>query len=209
MQTADVNYQDFEQSAQSAQDERLLVKFFVKEVRDNAKSLTEGRNIFKEVEYVDIKIPGNRTGGACHPAQFRDKQRFPRHYEAFVQRREMPVEGTPLSEWPIMTRTMVEELAFHNVKTVEQLLSMSDTHASKFMGINDYKAKAKAWLEKTDETARINEIESLKEANNEKDEKILSLETQMTELMARFDLMDSKSIVESAVKTTPKKGKAK
>ena len=204
MQTADFNHQDFESSAQSKLDENLLVKFFTKQRQDQAASKAEGRPIFKDVEYIDIKVPGNRSGGACRPATFKDKQRFPRHYAAYEQRKEMPVEGTPLAEWPIMSRSQVEELSYHNVKTVEQLVAMSDTLASQFMGMNTLKSKAKAWLEDSEETARINEIESLKAASAEKDEKILTLESQVLGLMERFDKLDSKSVVEKAAKPVKK-----
>ena len=207
MQTAEFNHNDFEPNAQSKLDENLLVKFFTKQRQDNAATKEAGRPIFKDVEYVDIKVPGQRSGGACRPATFRDKQRFPRHYLAYEQRKEMPQEGTPLAEWALMTRTQVEELSFHNVKTVEQLVSMSDTLASQFMGMNTLRAKAKTWLEDSEETARINEIESLKTSNNEKDEKILNLESQMLSLMERFDKMDSKSVVEAATKPASKKAK--
>lgn len=208
MQTADFNHQDFEPNAQSKLDEQLLVKFFIKQKQDKAASLEEGRPIFKDVEYIDIKVPGNRSGGACRPANFQDKQRFPRHYAAFQQRKEMPLEGTPLGEWPLMSRSQVEELSFHNVKTVEQLIQMSDGLASQFMGMNGLKQKAKMWLEQSEDTARINEIESLKEDNAEKADKILTLESQMLSLMERFDKMDSQTVVANAAKTS-KKTKAK
>lgn len=204
MQTAEFNHQDFEPNAQSKLDENLLVKFFTKQRENKAASLEEGRPIFKDVEYIDIKVPGNRTGGACRPANYADKQRFPRHYAAFKQREVMPVEGTPLAEWPIMSRSQVEELSFHNVKTVEQLLSMSDTLASQFMGMNTLKSKAKMWLEKSEETARINTIEALEKSGAEKDEKILTLESQVLGLMERFDKLESKSVVEKAAKPAKK-----
>ena len=154
MQTAEFNHNDFDSSAQNKLDENLLVKFFTKQKEDKTASLAEGRPIFKDIECVDIKVPGQRSGGACRPATYRDKQRFPRHYAAYKQREEMPQEGTPLSEWALMSRSQVEELSYHNVKTVEQLLSMSDTLASQFMGMNNLKAKAKSWLEGAEETAR-------------------------------------------------------
>jgi hypothetical protein len=186
MQTADFNHQDFEPNAQSKLDENLMVKFFTKQREDKTASLKEGRPIFKDVEYIDIKVPGNRSGGASRPATYRDKQRFPRHYAAYQQRQEMPQEGTPLAEWPIMSRSQVEELSYHNVKTVEQLLSMSDTLASQFLGMNGLKAKAKMWLEDAEETARINQIEKLEAGNADKDSRIESLETQVLSLMDKF-----------------------
>ena len=202
MQTAEYNHKDFESSAQSEVDKTLFVKFFTKQRKNETESLEEGRPIYKDVEYVDIKVPGNRTGGASRPATFKDKQRFPRHYAAYKQREEMPVEGTPLAEWPIMSRSQVEELSFHNVKTVEQLVAMSDSLASQFMGMNGLKAKAKMWLEDSEETARINKIQSLESSNIEKAEKIATLESQVLSLMERFDEIDKKPI--NRVKTKKK-----
>jgi hypothetical protein len=190
MQVADFNHQDFESNAQNKLDEQLLVKFFTKSREDKTASKKEGRPIFKDVEYVDIKVAGNRSGGASRPATFADKQRFPRHYAAYQQRIEAPMNGTPLAEWPLMTRTQVEELAYHNVKTVEQLVGMSDTLAANFMGMNDLRRKGKQWLEHTEETSRINEIETLKASNDEKADRIVTLETQMLSLMEKFDSLE-------------------
>lgn len=199
------NYRDFENGAQSTLDESLLVKFFLKDREDKAKSLTEGRPIFKEVEYIDIRIAGSKDGGACRPATHHDRQRFPRHYAAFQQRIELPTEGTPLAEWPLMQRRQVEELSFHNVKTVEQLVAMSDSNAAQFMGINALKKKAIAWLEHADETARINEIEQLKTDNETKENRITELENLLISMSERLDKVEgSPSIAAQAAKPTVK-----
>jgi hypothetical protein len=148
MAIAEYDYADFENGKQAEQDAKLLVKFFYKTKKDTTKSAEQGRPVFKDVEYVDISVPGNRGSGVKRPATFRDKQRFPRHYAAFKQRIELPQEGTPLSEWPVISRSMAEELSFHGVKTVEHMAEMSDTIASSFMGGQSYKAKANEWLER-------------------------------------------------------------
>ena len=189
MQTADFDVASFENSAQAEEDKKLLVKFFVKPRPDNAASLKEGRPVFKDTEYVDIKIPGDRTGGVSRPASHQDKQRFRAHYEAFKSRTEMPLEGTPLAEWPLITRSLAEELAFHNVKTVEHLSTMSDTHSGKFMGLNALKAKALKWLEQAGEEAKVH---GLQQELLERDERIAlqgnqidQLQKQMLELMGK------------------------
>ena len=132
----------------SEADKNLLVKFYMKPRQDKAASLEKGRPIFKDVEYIDIKIPGNRNAGAGRPATDDDKKRFPDHYRAFKDRvTDAGMEGTPLSEWPLVSRSMAEELSFFHVKTVEQLVTMSDAQAAKFMGLGGIRQKAKIWLE--------------------------------------------------------------
>jgi len=166
MDTYEGNVEDFTPAQASAQDEHLLVKFFVKAAPDKAKTLENGCPIFVDREYVDIRVPGSRDG-VSRPATPRDRARFPRHYAAFQQRKETPLEGTPLAEWPLATRSMVEMLAFSNVKTVEQLASMPDSASGNFMGAGNLKRQAQEWLEDAKDdagtvrlTARLEEAEA-------------------------------------------------
>lgn len=193
MQTAEFDVQSFEHSAQAEEDKKLLVKFFVKPMENKQESLKQGRPVFKDVEFIDIKIPGDRTGGVCRPASFQDKQRFAQHYDAFQKRIEAPVEGTPLTEWPLITRSLAEELAFHNVKTVEHLSTMSDVHSGKFMGLNALKAKALKWLEQADEESKVHELQ---QELLERDERIALQGAQIAELQKQMSKMlgtDAKS----------------
>ena len=135
-----VNAADFDKQNQNKMDEQLLVKFFVKPRQDPRQTAEAGRPVFVDTEYVEIRIPGSRDA-ICRPASPRDIARFDRHYAAFKSRTEAPETGTPLVEWPLITRSQAEELSFHNVKTVEQLVSMSDQNATQFMGISTQAAR--------------------------------------------------------------------
>lgn len=183
MAIAEFDVKDFDQSQQSMHDEKLLVKFYMKSVKDVQRSKDEGRDIFKEKEYIDIRIPGSRDG-AARPATFRDKQRFARHYAAFQQRIELPDEGTPLTEWPVISRSMAEEMAFFNIKTVEQLANVNDTIAGQFMGAQLHKQKAKAWLERAKEDVTV---DRLKMELKQRDTALEELQKQLDKLTARLD----------------------
>ena len=181
---ADYNHEDFEQTQQAEQDKTLLVKFFFKTVPDATASEEQGRACFKEREYIDIRIPGARGAGATRPASLRDKKRFERHYAAFKQRVELPVEGTPLSEWPAITRSQAEELAFASVKTVEQLSEMSDVIASQMMGGQMFKAKANKWLQQARSDVSVSQMEG---ELAKRDAKIADLSGKLEELMQRLE----------------------
>lgn len=145
MQIAEFNHEDF--GNESKADEGLLVRFFYKNVENKMESQAQGRPVFKEKTYIEIRVAGQRDVQACRPTTHADKQRFPRHYEAFEKRVEPPTEGMPLAEWPAITRSQAEEMAFMNVKTVEQLATMKDSNLTKFM--NGYKLRDQAvkWLD--------------------------------------------------------------
>lgn len=163
MRTADFDYADFQQSQQSRVDEQLLVKFFLKPYEDKEATAAEGRPIYKEREYVEIRVPGKRDPQACRPATNADKARFPKHYEAFLKRVEAPTEGTPLAEWPLCSRTQVEELSFLSCKTVEQLAEMNDNAASQIRGGYDLKNKAREWLEAAEKSKILAEKQQMQD----------------------------------------------
>ena len=187
------NPDDFTTGSESEMDAQLAVRFFYKEKQDNAKSLEAGRPIFTEIEFVEIRVAGKRDPQACRPATFADKKRFPRHYTAFKDRIAMPEEGTPLAEWPQIARSQVEELSFLGVKTVEQLINISDTHISNFMGGHSLKRKAAEWLEKANSAADLADKEALMD-------EVATLKAQMAELLAAnaVKVPVAKKVVEEA-----------
>lgn len=193
-------------------DKSLLVKFEVKAKKDSAESLKEGRPVFKDTIYVDIRAPGDRLGGICRPATQRDIERFPEHYKAFLNRtsNDEKLVGTPLTEWALVTRSQVEELAFAHVKTVEQLAEMADVHGSRISGFYTLKQKAKDWLQVSKDNAAALE---LKEQLHQRDQRIAQLESQVTELAkaqekpATDEIAELRAMVEQLAK--PKRGRPK
>lgn len=172
--TSDVDYTVFQQSQQSAQDENLMVRFFHK-TREDKKKTEENNGVLhlKEVEYIEIRVPGERDPKACRPATFDDKQRFERHYEAFKARTKLPEEGFPIRDWAQVTSGMAEHLEFVNIKTVEQLANASDTNVAKIMNGLALKDKAKKFLEDR------NSNDSLRAENEALNERLARLEALM------------------------------
>lgn len=142
-----------------AGDETLLVRFFIDAWHDPVASKKENRPIYRDVEWIDIRIPGNRDNVVTRPARPGDRQRFPQHYAAFKQRigTEQQEVGTPLSAWPWhgMTRARVEELKYFNVRTVEQLAALADSSGQQIMGFHAMKQAAGAYLEAQKSSAPI------------------------------------------------------
>ncbi len=153
-------------------DENLAVKFFNRPKMDQAASKEQNRPIFKDVDYVEIRQPGNKSAVVCRPARDMDKQRFSKHWEAYKTRTATrEVEGTPLEEWPQISRSQVEELRFFNIFTVEQLVNISDSNGQKIMGLNMLKQKAQEFLDLADGRAI-----------QERDEHIADLESRLAAL---------------------------
>lgn len=165
-------------------DEQLLVRFFPKPRENPEKTAAEGRPIFEDVDYIEIRVPGEREVRYCQPANKLDINRFPEHYRRYKQRMSQETTtGTPLAEWPGVTRSQVEELKFINVTTVEQLLSISDTNAQKFMGIRALQQKAKTYLDAAGGQAAANALAET--------QKQLAEQTALNEsLLARLEALE-------------------
>ena len=177
-----INPSDFDNQHQQKMDETLLVRFFIKPFKDGAESMKQGRPVFKDKEYVEIRIPGKRDA-ICRPASSVDIARFQKHYDAYKSRTTGELEeGTPLAEWPAISRSQVEELSFFNVRTVEQLVAMSDQNASRFQGIHSLQRNAKEWLEIAKEGAAAAELKSELE---KRDDEIAELKAAVAALQAK------------------------
>lgn len=174
MQTAEFNHNDFTNTAEA--DKALMVKFFYKNVQNKLETQKQGRPVFREKTYIEIRIAGQRDAQACRPVTYQDKQRFAAHFEAFEKRVEPPTDGMPLAEWALISRTQAEELSFLHIKTVEQLATVKDSNMQNFMGGYGLREKAVKWLE----TSNADTVDREKE---EMREELATLKAQVAELL--------------------------
>ena len=124
MQTADFDVEHFEH--RNAGDKQVYVRFYIKPVEDAAATAEQGRPIYKDREYVEIRSPGNATNVVVRPVTDMDRQRFAGAYGLFKKGETEQVIGTPLTETPWLTRSQVEELAYLRIRTLEQLAGVGD-----------------------------------------------------------------------------------
>jgi type I restriction-modification system DNA methylase subunit len=155
-----------------------MVRFYTKPVKDDVASAKEGRDIFADQEYIEIRIPGDRDG-VNRPMSDGDRHRFAKAYADWKARGQAAkVEGTPLEMAPFLTRGQVEEMKYFNVTTVEGLADLPDIHAQKFMGLVGLKQKAKAYLAVIKENAPIQKLQA---QLDEKDAKLKAMEQLLKE----------------------------
>jgi hypothetical protein len=111
-----------------------------------------------------------------------DKQRFARQYEAFKRGDAEQIVGTPLAQWPLMTRAQVEEFRYFGVLTVEHLASLRDDVKMKMPGALDLSKRAAAWLEASNGVG--NKLAESDARATEQATRIAALETLVHKLTA-------------------------
>lgn len=153
----DENVEHFE--SRTAGDEKVYVKFYIRPVRDDEKSNAEGRPIYKDREYLEIRTPGNSTNIVNRPVSDMDKQRFRRQYAMFKSGMEEQTEGTPLHEVTWITRSQVEELVYLRILTIEQLAAVGDDVCTKIPGLFGLKKRAATYVENSKGAAPLLEMQ--------------------------------------------------
>lgn len=157
MQSADFNVDDF--ADRYAADKSVYVKFYTRPVRDEDASVKEGRPIYVDKEYVEIRTPGSQTNIIQRPVSEMDIKRFRKAYEAFKAGEEEQTVGTPLSEMGWITRSQVEELAHIRVRTVEHLASVNDDVCGRMPGLYKLKQKAQQVVSDSEKNAPFAQIQ--------------------------------------------------
>lgn len=142
----------------------LRVRFFHEARLNPVKTEKEGRQIWDNVEMVEIIVPDQELGGydrnsrVVHKVDATHRRRFPREYEEFkTQTQQWSGEGMPLTLWAPLTAAKVKELAGLGIHTVEELAKADLPETEQVWG-----EKARTWLG-TEATlrARIAELEAM------------------------------------------------
>jgi hypothetical protein len=187
--------------------DQLSIKTYNEKVHNKAKSKEAGRPIYDHLPHMAIRAPGSKDTFITVVGEI-EKRKYYKHWNAFVERQEQVlIEGTPLEEWPGITRAEAEELKFFKIHTVEQLAGMSDTNAQNFRGMNNTRRKAQAYLAMSD-------VESKAEAVADATARVAELEAQVKELVANAaqapaEPVESKADLAAMVATLVAEGMAK
>ena len=129
-------------------DNSIFPEFFVEAVQHDARTEEEGRPIFEERELVRIRIAGDSKSVVVRKVNAEVINRWPEHYKAFKNNMEAPLDGTPLSEWPLLTVSRIKELQALNIKTVEALAELRDSALGRVgMGGRELQNQAIAFIE--------------------------------------------------------------
>jgi len=115
-------------------DKGLFVSFYNESVEMPFKSEQAGHKVYEDVPFIHIVFPGNNTTQVRKPAKLdssngvpSDPERFPKQWAAFKAQAEVVQEGFPLTEWPVISKSLALTMKAMQIHTVEQLANIPDT----------------------------------------------------------------------------------
>lgn len=125
----------------------VAVAFGMTPMIDPDATAKAGHDVYKDVLFVKIAIPGDRNALYFQPAQDSHKKRFPKSWDSYKTRETTPLSGMPIEQWAVISRSMALTMKAAHITTVESLAELHDVHLEKF-GFNgrEMRDKAKAWL---------------------------------------------------------------
>ena len=196
-------------------DSRLQVRFYKRPVQQEAETLASGRPIYKEFDFVHICVAGDTLTEIDTYALANHKTRFPIQWANYQNRLgadDQEVMGTPVAEWPLVSKSQAEELRAMKFHTVESIANASDQQLQRMgmaAGMSPYafRDKAKSFLNLASNSAetdkRAQEIQELKEELAKKEAESVKIKAETDAKLAL--MQDQMAAILAAVKPTRKK----
>ena len=196
-------------------DARLQVRFYKRPVQQEAETLASGRPIYKEFDFVHICVAGDTLTEIDTYVLQSHKTRFPiqwANYQNRIGKDDQEVIGTPVAEWPLVSKSQAEELRAMRFYTVESIAGASDQQLQRMgmaAGMSPYafRDKAKSFLNLASDSAetdkRTQEINELKEELAKKAEENAKIKAETDAKLAL--MQDQMAAILAAVKPTRKK----
>ena len=158
------------------------VRFERQVVEDKAASLAAGHYVGKDVDFVLITPPGSKDEMIAKVGQWfenternvRDGRMNPKWLELWKEGyarwkngQEMPLNGTAIRGWGLISPAQQETLIRMHVMTIEDLSAINDEGMKRIgMGALDLKNKAKAWLQSVkDHGPLVSQVTELEKHN--------------------------------------------
>lgn len=168
------------------------VVFEKRAVEDRAKELSAGVYGVKDVDFVKVTRPGQRDTvekeAEAWVSELEKKARdnlapqswadhFRKQYEAWKLGQELPLNGTPIKGWQLLSPAQQQNLITFGIRTVEDLAGASDEAIQRLgMGAMSLKQKAANWLsEGKDKGASAARMTALEIENKELRDKLEAL----------------------------------
>ena len=169
----------------------VIPEFFMDSVIDQAASAAQGRQIWTDLEMVKVIMPGNSLMMPNFKVTDEHRQRWPEHYKAFKEGLEPPTDGTPIEQWPILSKAQVKELRYLEIRTIENMANIPDSTLQRMgMGGMALRDLARSYLDDGQkhqlETKMMHENEALRSQLSAQQQQIDTLNQTLTTLHQQY-----------------------
>ena len=185
------------------------VTFEVKAVEDRQGSIDAGHYVSKDVDFAFVTPQGSKdriervvTDWFENLELQVQSERFPRawlnaykdSYKAWKEGREIPLNGTAILTWPVLSPSQAKALVDAGIRTVEDLAEANEEGLSRVgMGARALKDKAIAWVKQASGNGKATEeLVALKVRAEQAEASNKELQAQLTKLAAEVAALTKK-----------------
>jgi len=178
------------------------VQFETRVAENKAASAEQGRYVAREFDVAIVTPPYSKDCVEFKVEQWlsniernvrdgRIPEEWAKHWKESYKRwkdgQELPLNGTPIKGWGVISPSQQASLIHLNCKTVEDLAAMNEGGMRRVgMGALDLRTKAQAWLKSmADHGGSTIKIAALEQENGVLRTSVESLEKKVAELAAR------------------------
>ena len=176
-----------------------FVKFVRVPVEDRVASQQQGRYVARDVDFVHVTAPYSKDIFKQEAADwFQNVEReaaaqrmapqwldqWKADYQRWKNGQEVPLRGTPIKGWPVISPAQQETLIHAGILTVEDLAGVNDEGIRRVgMGAVELKKKADSWLRTAEDKGAVAmENAALKEEVGVLKNSLATLQTNFEEL---------------------------
>lgn len=161
----------------------MTVRFELMGLMDEAKSAEEGRPVFVDKEFIEIRSPNDPYSIVHREVTKADRATYPQLYRAWKEGAADPAVGTPLKEWPGLAASQVALLGFKGIRTVEQFVEVSDDGCHQLgHGYLTLRNSAIAWMKKAKDGSDATKFAA---DLAQRDSRIRALENQIADIVEK------------------------
>lgn len=196
-------------------DRPAYVRFAREAVEDKAASLAAGKYVAKDQDFALITPPYSKDVIKIKVKQWFDNmegdvrndrlpqawlEKYKEAYRMFQNGQEMPVNGTAIRGWGVISPAQQEGLLRMNILTVEDLSTVNDEGLRRIgMGSVELKNKARSWLAQLSDKGPL----TVENANLRQQVAVLTgtvetLQGQLKELLSRLGEKPEEVVIETA-----------
>jgi hypothetical protein len=162
------------------------IEFFMDLVPDVRESEAKGRPIYREVESIKVKYPG--MDETVVPVEPRHAEQYPEKYKAFKEGLAQPEEGTSLESWAMIPRSVVMEMKYFGIRTIEQLATVTDEARRKLGPLSTWVKKAKDYMKALESGPNL--AVTLQQLNEQLETKVKKYQEQIELLILRVESLE-------------------
>jgi len=182
-------------------------------VEDKAESTRQGHYVAKDVDYVNVTPAYSKDMWKSKVPQWLDNMKsdvmngrlpqewmdaYLRKYEAWKNGQALPLEGTAIKGWGVISPAQQEILLRMNILTVEDLAGINDEGLKRIgMGAMELKNKARAWIAQLNDKGPLTiKMASIEQENALLRGTISSLEAKIEKLARSYESTQARVIVD-------------